>query len=114
MQVSRINLLFTDFEEDGFGSSPWFFAFVAERDGVAVGMVMGNREWGGTRKHYLQSLYVRPNARRCGVADLLIKEFCKVRTYASSKIKQLSNILHSIAISFCPWQNLRPRFVILL
>ncbi|XP_073949855.1 thialysine N-epsilon-acetyltransferase-like isoform X3 [Choristoneura fumiferana] len=66
-----------DLEEDGFGSSPWFFAFVAERDGVAVGMVMGNRDWDGTRGHYLQSLYVRPSARRCGVAVLLIKEFCK-------------------------------------
>ncbi|XP_073949845.1 uncharacterized protein isoform X2 [Choristoneura fumiferana] len=68
-----------DLEEDGFGSSPWFFAFVAERDGVAVGMVMGNRDWDGTRGHYLQSLYVRPSARRCGVAVLLIKEFCKIQ-----------------------------------
>ncbi|XP_063537523.1 uncharacterized protein LOC134746878 [Cydia strobilella] len=67
-----------DFIEDGFTSSPpWFFALIAWRAGIAVGTAVGTRLYNWERSLDMQSLYVRPEARRCGLAKQLIVEFCR-------------------------------------
>ncbi|XP_063365216.1 uncharacterized protein LOC134653779 [Cydia amplana] len=67
-----------DLIEDGFTSSPpWFFALIAWRAGVAVGTAVGTRLYNWDRSLDMQSLYVRPEARRCGLAKQLIVEFCR-------------------------------------
>lgn len=67
-----------DFIEDGFTSSPpWFFALIAWRAGAAVGTVVGQPLYNWKKSFDMQSLYVRPEARRCGLAKQLIVEFCR-------------------------------------
>ncbi|XP_047992578.1 uncharacterized protein LOC125231234 isoform X2 [Leguminivora glycinivorella] len=65
-----------DLIEDGFTSSPWFFALIARREGSVVGTAVGSRLY-WERSLDMQSLYVRPEARRCGLAKLLIVQFCR-------------------------------------
>ncbi|CAH2099365.1 unnamed protein product [Euphydryas editha] len=70
-----------DLLEDGFESSPpWFFGLVAEREGQVVGHAMCNRAYSSwtRRAFYVEDLYVRPAARRTGVARRLLEELCKM------------------------------------
>ena len=60
---------------DGFGDDPLFEAFMAELDGVAVGMVSFFRGYAGMRGKpmgIVHALYVVPSARRLGVAQALM------------------------------------------
>ncbi|XP_026484605.1 thialysine N-epsilon-acetyltransferase-like [Vanessa tameamea] len=70
-----------DLIEDGFESSPsWFFGLVAEKDGRMVGHAMCNRAYSSwtRRAFYIEDLYVRPTARRGGVARRLLQELCRI------------------------------------
>ncbi|XP_046975195.1 thialysine N-epsilon-acetyltransferase-like [Vanessa cardui] len=70
-----------DLIEDGFESSPaWFFGLVAERAGRLVGHAMCNRAYSSwtRRAFYIEDLYVRPTARRAGVARRLLQELCRI------------------------------------
>ena len=49
------------------------FAFLAEVEGTPVGFVLGRRKLGALA--FLSDLYVRPKARRTGVAGALVREF---------------------------------------
>lgn len=80
--VSKYTAINPDLLEDGFESSPpWFFGLIAERAGRVVGHAMCNRAYSSwtRRAFYLEDLYVRPEARRAGVALRLLEELCKVR-----------------------------------
>lgn len=71
----------TDLIADGFESSPaWFFALVAELRGEVVGYALCNRAYSSwtRRALYLEDLYVRPHARRRGVAAALLARLCRV------------------------------------
>jgi ribosomal protein S18 acetylase RimI-like enzyme len=71
-----------DWLRDGFGEHSGFSAFVAEQDGVVVGMATYSRRiltgWNGP-VIYLQDLIVEPAHRRRGIARALI---ARVAAYA--------------------------------
>lgn len=82
LTVSKYTIITPDLLEDGFESSPpWFFGLIAERAGRVVGHALCNRAYSSwtRRAFYLEDLYVRPEARRAGVALRLLEELCKVR-----------------------------------
>jgi ribosomal protein S18 acetylase RimI-like enzyme len=71
-----------DWLRDGFGEHAGFCAFVAEQDGVAVGMATCSRRvltgWNGP-VIFLQDLIVEPAHRRRGIARALV---ARVAAYA--------------------------------
>lgn len=63
-------------------------ALIAERDdGRAVGLAVGSRT--GTRTGELRDLYVRPEARREGVAAALVREFAARLRAAGAEVLEL-------------------------
>ena len=63
-----------------FGKDPSVFCDVAEIDGQIVGLSIwftSYSTWTGTHGIYLEDLYVRPHARRSGVASALIKTLAR-------------------------------------
>ncbi|KOB65800.1 Diamine acetyltransferase 2 [Operophtera brumata] len=80
-QLSVAGILTTDLIADGFESSPaWFFALVAELRGEVVGYALCNRAYSSwtRRALYLEDLFVRPAARRAGVARALLSRLCQL------------------------------------
>jgi len=74
-----------DWRRDGFGPEPRFFSFVAEQDGVAVGMVTCNERyftgWIGPTL-VIQDLYVGPEHRHRGIGRALL---ASVAVHAKNK-----------------------------
>jgi GNAT superfamily N-acetyltransferase len=65
---------------DGFGPDPLFEAFMAERDGEAVGFVSffrGYAGWRGKPMGIVHALYVLPEERRRGAAQALMGAVAK-------------------------------------
>lgn len=85
VDLRRIKLLhvglLADLVRDGFECSPpWFFVLLAVRGEQVLGQALCNQaysSWTG-RSMYLEDLYVRPNARRLGVARRLLQHLCQV------------------------------------
>ncbi|KAJ8733586.1 hypothetical protein PYW07_014137 [Mythimna separata] len=70
-----------DLIEDGFECQPaWFFGLVAECGGALVGHALCNRAYSSwtRRAFYMEDLFVRPSARRRGVAQCLLRELCRM------------------------------------
>ncbi len=57
--------------------------WLAERDGVAVGMALARRR--GPRVGRITDLYVRPAARRAGVAEALTRAVLRVRADGATR-----------------------------
>lgn len=60
---------------------------LAEQDGVAVGLAVGQAR--GTRVGFLQLLYVRPAARRSGVAAELVRELSQELRTRGAEVLEL-------------------------
>lgn len=66
-----------DFRRYGFSDPPCFYALIAERQEVAVGLCLyffSFSTWRGTRGVYVQDIYVAPSERGSGLAQRLISE----------------------------------------
>jgi len=62
-------------QEDGFGARPVWFGWIAEDEGVPVGMALcfdRYSTWSG-RILYLEDLYVRPTYRGRGLGEALVR-----------------------------------------
>jgi GNAT superfamily N-acetyltransferase len=64
--------------EDGFGPQPRFEAYLAELDGAAVGYAIvcetySNASFSASPTLYLEDLFVRPEARRRGAGQSLLR-----------------------------------------
>ncbi len=69
---------------------------VAEEDGTAVGLAVGRRT--GTKVAELRDLYVRPDARRSGLAAALTREFAARAREGGAEVLELE-VLASNAIA---------------
>jgi len=66
-----------DLRRHGFSDPPGFYALIAERDAVPVGMCLyffSFSTWRGTRGIYVQDIYVAESERGSGLARRLIAE----------------------------------------
>jgi len=72
----EVNVSLNHFEESGFGTSPVWWAFVAEINGVVCGFALyyvRYSTWKGQRM-YLEDFYITPEKRRQGIGALLFEK----------------------------------------
>jgi len=83
----EVTVTLEEFAEDGFGTSPVWEAFVAEVDGVVVGMALfyiRYSTWKG-RRLYLEDIIVTESMRGRGIGKQLFDEtvsLCRERNYS--------------------------------
>lgn len=71
-----IALTVEDVLRDGFGPDPWFFGFIAEREGQPIGLALAQRSYAsdmGSRGLYITELFVEAEARGQGVGRALMR-----------------------------------------
>jgi len=86
----EVNVTASHFEESGFGSSPVWWAFVAEIDGIIYGFALyyvRYSTWKG-QCMYLEDFYITPEKRRQGIGSLLFE-----RLITEAKEKKFSGMI---------------------
>lgn len=82
-----------DWLRDGFGPQAKFAAFVAERQGVVVGMATVSEHyytsWAGCTL-YIQDIFVEPAQRRRGIASALLAHIAAYALKRGSPLVQLT------------------------
>jgi len=99
--------------------------FVAERDGEVVGSLMLTREWSDWRNGefwWIQSVYVRPGARRTGVfralyADVIAraraaKRVCGVRLYVERENEIARRVYDAVGMTETSYRLFEVDFVL--
>ncbi|HEY1902368.1 MAG TPA: GNAT family N-acetyltransferase [Terracidiphilus sp.] len=71
----------TDLLEHGFGTNPFYFCLIAERDGRAAGFAFyffNYSTWVGRPGLYLEDLFVQPEFRGLGIGKALLERVASI------------------------------------
>ena len=78
--IDQVTITLDDLEQDGFGSHPWFWFLVAEKDSVIIGISfywIRYSTWKG-KFLFLEDFVIKEKYRRHGIGSKLFEETIKI------------------------------------
>ena len=78
--IDQVTITLHDLEQDGFGSHPWFWFLVAEKDSVIIGISfywIRYSTWKG-KFLFLEDFVIKEGYRRHGIGSKLFEETIKI------------------------------------
>ena len=78
--ADQVTITLDDLEQDGFGTHPWFWFLVAEKDSVIIGLSfywIRYSTWKG-KFLFLEDFVIKEKYRRHGIGSKLFEETIKI------------------------------------
>ena len=78
--IDQVTITLEDLQQDGFGSHPWYWFLVAEKEGKIIGLsfyFVRYSTWKG-KFLFLEDFVIKEEYRRQGVGSILFEETIKI------------------------------------
>ena len=78
--IDQVTITLEDLQQDGFGSHPWYWFLVAEKEGEIIGLsfyFVRYSTWKG-KFLFLEDFVIKEEYRRQGVGSILFEETIKI------------------------------------